>query len=393
MEICDNSTRIDPPAAHYASLLTPFGKDRGEARAACQAFSPRISSFPPPAIWYNTSCRQSATLTACRSYNANGAAIDGNKSRMEKMQGFTGNSERYMEACRFDNLRQVFPQHFHEYYVLGALLAGERLFKTPQGEIELRAPAVVLLPPGQVHGCQPIGECGSSWLALNISRGAMELIASGSPTSCEGAVTSVDGRLAAEIEAIGEFVLAGRAGGKGAELRAGRSHSVRFCATRPSRELVWRLADAIARIAGCRGSGKIGQTRRMDWIRERFAWLEEFLTASSGHPPTLDELAASTSMDKFGIIRGFRRLAGVPPHKYAEMARLGKCQFFLRSGADLADAAVNSGYFDQSHCAKNYRKMLGYTPGLYRRAWLEACASKSDPESADFAECQCKLDR
>ena len=65
------------------------------------------------------------------------------------------------------------------------------------------------------------------------------------------------------------------------------------------------------------------------------------------------------------FIARFKHEIGVSPKVFARMLRFGRIVRAIRAGqiADLADLAVASGYYDQSHLNRDVREFAGTTPG------------------------------
>lgn len=78
---------------------------------------------------------------------------------------------------------------------------------------------------------------------------------------------------------------------------------------------------------------------------------------------TLEELARVASLSPFYLVRVFRKEVGLPPHAYQTRVRLNRATALLARGASIGEAALNSGFFDQSHFTNHFRKVFGYTPG------------------------------
>ena len=58
-----------------------------------------------------------------------------------------------LEAYRFKGIAQPFPNHFHEYYVIGFVEEGERRLSCRNREYMIRRGDVVLFNPGDSHAC------------------------------------------------------------------------------------------------------------------------------------------------------------------------------------------------------------------------------------------------
>jgi AraC-like DNA-binding protein len=42
-----------------------------------------------------------------------------------------------------------------------------------------------------------------------------------------------------------------------------------------------------------------------------------------------------------------------------------KAKEFISGGMEIADAALETGFTDQSHLTRNFKEIYGYTPGIY----------------------------
>lgn len=68
------------------------------------------------------------------------------------------------------------------------------------------------------------------------------------------------------------------------------------------------------------------------------------------------------------MIRVFKNQLGISPHSYQIQNRVAQVQKLLRSGASLAQASLSCGFFDQSHMARAFKKVVGVTPGSFRNS-------------------------
>ena len=64
--------------------------------------------------------------------------------------------------------------------------------------------------------------------------------------------------------------------------------------------------------------------------------------------------------------RRFREHVGLPPKALARILRFERAAERLRGGADLSDAALDSGYYDQAHFNRDFKAFAGVTPTEYR---------------------------
>jgi AraC-like DNA-binding protein len=92
-----------------------------------------------------------------------------------------------------------------------------------------------------------------------------------------------------------------------------------------------------------------------------------FLEAFVGHDLGLDDLAAAAGCDKFSLIRAFKRELGLPPYAYFLRLRLRRAQTLLARGYRPAEVATATGFADQAHFTRHFRRIVGLTPGRYAR--------------------------
>ena len=82
---------------------------------------------------------------------------------------------------------------------------------------------------------------------------------------------------------------------------------------------------------------------------------------------TLDELAAAAGTDKFRLVRLFRAATGMPPHRYQLAQRIRLARRMLERGVPIAEVAAATGFADQSHLHRHFRRGLDLTPREYAR--------------------------
>jgi AraC-like DNA-binding protein len=97
-------------------------------------------------------------------------------------------------------------------------------------------------------------------------------------------------------------------------------------------------------------------------------------------------LAQAAETSKFRLVRLFRSALGAPPHALQVAQRVELARRLLERGVQPAQAAQESGFFDQSHLNRHFRRLTGMSPGRYVAALStprERLSALTEPEVAD----------
>jgi AraC-like DNA-binding protein len=99
-------------------------------------------------------------------------------------------------------------------------------------------------------------------------------------------------------------------------------------------------------------------------------WAWDRLLATDGAVP-VGSLARDVGWSRRHLAACFREHLGLPPKPLARILRFERAAERLRAGARLADAALDSGYYDQAHFNRDFRVFAGVTPTDYRVASVQ----------------------
>jgi AraC family transcriptional regulator len=81
----------------------------------------------------------------------------------------------------------------------------------------------------------------------------------------------------------------------------------------------------------------------------------------------LNELACEAGLSSSHFIRSFRESTGKTPYQFLLDRRVQRAQTLMRDPrASLAKIAISSGFADQHHLARVFRRITGMTPTAYR---------------------------
>lgn len=82
----------------------------------------------------------------------------------------------------------------------------------------------------------------------------------------------------------------------------------------------------------------------------------------------IDDMAQSVSISPYHMIREFKNACGLTPHQFQIQCRVRKAQKLLGEGKSVTEAAFDTGFCDQSHFDRCFRKLVGLTPNAYKKS-------------------------
>ncbi len=248
-------------------------------------------------------------------------------------------------------VRQRFAPHLHETFALGAIEHGAARASYGNDEFVHVAGDVLIIKPNQVHTGEPVDSDGWSYRMFYIP---VELMA-----------------VCVDIE--GEIPRFARASYHDPDMAARIVRAHRFLegdddALVKEQVLTEMLYDLCARY---RDDQPAAQTpvpnaslaRVRDYLHEHYA-----------EPVCLADLSKVAGVSAFHLIRVFRSAFGLPPYAYLELIRVNRAKEMLQQGARISDVAFATGFSDQSHLTRRFKRVFGYPPGRYVRSYWNGAA-------------------
>jgi AraC-like DNA-binding protein len=95
----------------------------------------------------------------------------------------------------------------------------------------------------------------------------------------------------------------------------------------------------------------------------------DFLASHIQSNPSLDEVGRAVGVNKFLLLRYFKRELGITPHAYLIQVRVERARSFLGRGSSVADVAAVAGFADQAHFTRLFKRSMGLTPGEYSKRY------------------------
>jgi AraC-like DNA-binding protein len=230
-----------------------------------------------------------------------------------------------------------YPRHTHDQFGFGLIDAGAQRSLSGRGVVEAGPGDVITVNPGEVHDGAPIG-AARRWRMLYIDpdavasflgvRAAPEFVA---PVLAEPPVAHL-------VDAVLRAVAADRADA-----------------------LAWEapLLLLLRRLAVARPESST--TGVPAAVRRALALMDDEPAA----PHALADLAAVSGLSRFQLLRAVARATGLTPHAYLLQRRVQMARRLIEGGMGLAEAAVASGFADQSHMTRVFTRTFGLPPGAY----------------------------
>jgi AraC family transcriptional regulator len=94
----------------------------------------------------------------------------------------------------------------------------------------------------------------------------------------------------------------------------------------------------------------------------------EYIEANLGSKLATQEISSLVPLSKSHFSRAFKQTLGLPPMTYVAMRRVERVKVMMTSTRErITDIALACGFADQSHLNRCFRRLVGISPGLWRR--------------------------
>lgn len=245
-------------------------------------------------------------------------------------------------AARFR--RTTFSKHRHDTYAVGITVSGVQCFSY-RGEGRQSVPRqAFVLHPDEAHDGRPGGSEGYGYR-----------------------IAYIDPRLIGDALGGGRLPFVAPPVTTDPQLRA-MIASLLASPADPQDDLAWSghvqgVADALARLDTRARQPPATPDRAA--IAPALALLSDIPDRRIGSP----ELSEATGLDRWALARGFRAVTGVSPSRYHLCRRVAAAQRLITSGVGLAEVPYATGFADQSHFTRQFRAVVGLSPGAWRALW------------------------
>ncbi len=252
-----------------------------------------------------------------------------------------------MEASFFGNM---FTPHRHDTYALGITLQGIQTFNY-RGSSRVSQPGnVIVLHPDELHDGGAGTDDGLRYRMLYLEPAVLRRGLGSDMASLPFVTNPVisDPKLAATLASV-------------------LSHLDQNVDPLLLDQFISDIAEGLARHAN--GPVKPSGLLAID----RMERARQYLEAHFDRPVQSRELEDVTGLDRYRLIRQFRACFATTPYRYLMMRRLQKARVLIAQNHPLVDIAGDTGFADQSHLNRHFKRAFGVTPGR----WAELTCEKS----------------
>ncbi len=250
----------------------------------------------------------------------------------------------FIEARAVQDGRHVcYDKHSHAHFSIGAITGGHSHYLNQRSLQEVGPGSLVLMNPEEVHACNPIADQPWSYLMFYLDtdwlRSQQEEAGLGSEFRPFDMTASRDPLLYQGLQHLHHQLV-----------EAPDPLAREVACHLFSRQLLARLTPA----------------RWDDRPPQHLQRAAELMQDDSASPLSLLQLSAVAGLTPSHFVRAFSQHYGMTPHAYLLDRRIRHARSLLRQGQPLAEVALASGFADQAHFQRQFKRRVAATPGQYR---------------------------
>jgi AraC-like DNA-binding protein len=253
-----------------------------------------------------------------------------------------------LELQRGFAVDRVVPRHWHEEYQLCLIQSGPGELNYRGSRFETPPASLFIVHPGEVHSNRTHVRYGCSYRTLFIPGDLMRQAAG----EIFGGASSLPFFRTAVI--FDEAVI-------------GLYLELHVALERPSTSLERQglLLDLLARLISRYGECRPAP-RAVAADRRAVGRAYDYLTEHFAENVSLDHLATIANLSAYHFSRLFAEQFGMPPHAFQTQLRVLRARALLLEGRAIPQVAAQTGFADQSHLTRHFKRVVGLPPGRYQ---------------------------
>ncbi|WP_336081836.1 AraC family transcriptional regulator [Thalassospira sp. CH_XMU1448-2] len=261
------------------------------------------------------------------------------------------------DALPFVELRRVadghavcYERHSHDTFSIGTVNGGHSTYWNRGKTHETQAGSVVILNPEDVHGCNPVK--GADWCydMLFVDPGWL-----------------LDLQIEIDADAAGKFAMFSDTISHNPRLYNGLA-DLADTLINPDIDVLGKETAMVSFFGDLhvqldlRGDldGGIGSVNDRKMIR-----VADYIRTHYDENISLDALAGLVGYSRSYLVRAFKKTFGMTPYAYLINCRVQRARHALRRGEKIVDVALETGFADQAHFQRIFKRLMATTPRQY----------------------------
>lgn len=253
-----------------------------------------------------------------------------------------------IEARRSIGNHRSFKPHVHQAFSIGAIDDGKARVDLGSNQLLLAPGELILINPGTLHACNPLGCTTRSFSMLHVG---LRLCLDVQQTLWQAKTfLPVLPHLPVKTNLLDEYQ------------RTMQTLFARDCDLLEKEESVSRLLVAI--FQHCATAVSAPPPTPLD--DQHVTLLKTLLAADLEQEVTLTDLAQLRGDNPYTLLRRFKSATGITPHAFRLNRRIDRAKELLQDGVEIADVALQCGFYDQSHLHRHFKALTAMTPRQYQ---------------------------
>lgn len=254
------------------------------------------------------------------------------KNEQEKLLNFKIDILNGVSVTHGYNITNAFPVHFHTTYNLGFIEYGNRFFYYRGSKYDLKQNDIFIIQPFEPHCCKSIDKTAHSYKVLSFPLDKsifFPQLVINSPQLLN---------LLKEFHTLAEY-----------EIKSSKLEKI-------FNEIIIHLNKY---------STETNSEISEEIYPEKIYLAKKHIEEHCDIELTLKEMANVACLSEYHFNRCFHKLYGLSPYAYYLVCRMKKVQNVLIKQKSVTTTTYETGFFDQSHFTKLFKKYIGVTPGKY----------------------------
>lgn len=252
-----------------------------------------------------------------------------------------------IELLKGFQVKHPHPKHWHEEFHLCLIEQGTGQMFYRGAFHETHAGSLFIVHPGELHSNAATHPLGCTFRTLNVSPATLQralLYVSDSQQMLPFFPTPIicDRDLLASFQST--------------------HASFEVSASQLERETL--LFELLIKLISRHGENRVAMTKAGK-EPEAIKLARQYLEENYAENISLETLARLTHLSPFHLNRVFSKAMGLPPHAFQTQVRLLKARKFLAQGKTISEATYDTGFADQSHFTRHFKRIFGFTPSNF----------------------------